>query len=55
MLEFPTVINAENLAKSFALQQLLKERDNPLEIDMINDMIEEMIWEIINSLEPIEE
>ena len=55
MLEFPTTVDVENLAKCFALQQLLKEVDQEHEIEMINDMLQELIAEIINSMKPIEE
>lgn len=55
MLEFPTAINIEQLVQSLILHQVLeslKDEDKTL-LEM--QLSEALLWEIINSLEPLEE
>ena len=55
MLEFPTTINVEQLVQSFVLYQLLEAQALAFDDQLAQDLITPLLWEIINSLEPIEE
>jgi len=59
MLEFPTTINLEQLAQSLIIQQLLESIELQNEIENFSEfekaLTEELLWEIINSLTPLEE
>ena len=55
MLEFPTTLNAEQLVLSFVLNQLLLAQEDAHDDELVNDLITPLLWELINSLEPIEE
>ena len=59
MLEFPTTINLEQLAQSLIIQQLLESIELQNEIENFsefeNALTEELLWQIINSLTPLEE
>lgn len=59
MLEFPTTINIEQLAQSLIIYQLLETIEEQEEIENFSEfekaLTERLLWEIINSLEPLEE
>ena len=55
MLEFPTTINIEQLAQSLIIYQLLESLREQSEIVLEMQLSEALLWEIINSLEPLEE
>ena len=55
MLDFPTTINAEQLVQSFVLYQLLLAQEDAHDDELVNNVITPLLWEIINSLEPLEE
>ena len=59
MLEFPTTINLEQLAQSLIIQQLLESIELQNEIENFSEfekaLTEEILWQIINSLTPLEE
>ena len=59
MLEFPTTINAEQLAQSLIIYQLLESIEEQEKIENFSELekalTEQLLWEIINSLEPLEE
>tara|TARA_A100001391_G_scaffold73993_1_gene47832 strand:+ start:582 stop:761 length:180 start_codon:yes stop_codon:yes gene_type:complete len=59
MLEFPSSINTEQLVQSFVLYQLLESLEKQEKIENFSELekalTEQLLWEIINSLEPIEE
>ena len=59
MLEFPTTINLEQLAQSVIIQQLLESIELQNEIENFSEfekaLTEELLWQIINSLTPLEE
>ena len=59
MLEFPTNINLEQLAQSLIIQQLLESIELQNEIENFSEfekaLTEELLWQIINSLTPLEE
>tara|TARA_B100001094_G_C17867221_1_gene640320 strand:- start:151 stop:330 length:180 start_codon:yes stop_codon:yes gene_type:complete len=59
MLEFPTTINLEQLAQSLIIQQLLESIELQNEIENFSEfekaLTEELLWQIINSLTPLEE
>ena len=55
MLEFPTVINVEQLVQSFVLYQLLQAQEDAHDEELVNDLITPLLWELIDQLEPIEE
>ena len=55
MLDFPTTINAEQLVQSFVLYQLLEAQALAFDDQITQDLIAPLLWEIINSLEPLEE
>ena len=59
MLEFPSSINTEQLVQSFVLYQLLETLEKQEKIENFSELektlTEQLLWEIINSLEPIEE
>mgnify|MGYP001361265056 CR=1 FL=1 len=59
MLEFPTTINIEQLAQSLIIYQLLESLREQSEIEEFSEfekaLTEQLLWEIINSLEPLEE
>ena len=59
MLEFPTTINLEQLAQSLIIQQLLESIELQNEIENFSEfekaLTEEFLWQIINSLTPLEE
>lgn len=59
MLEFPSSINTEQLVQSFVLYQLLESLEAQEKIENFSELekalTEQLLWEIINSLEPIEE
>jgi hypothetical protein len=59
MEPLPTTLDAINLARSFALHTLIKQRD---ELESVDDhselavaLLEELINEIISSITPLEE
>ena len=55
MLEFPSSINAEQLVQSFVLYQLLLQQEEAHDDELVNALITPLLWEIFDSLEPIEE
>ena len=59
MLEFPTTINLEQLAQSLIIQQLLESIELQNEIENFSEfekaLTEELLWQILNSLTPLEE
>ena len=55
MLDFPSSINVEQLVQSFVLYQLLQAQEDAHDDELVNDVITPLLWELINSLEPIEE
>ena len=59
MLEFPSSINTEQLVQSFVLYQLLETLEKQEKIENFSELektlTDQLLWEIINSLEPIEE
>ncbi len=55
MLDFPSSINAEQLVQSFVLYQLLQQQEEHHDDELVNALITPLLWEIIDSLEPIEE
>ena len=55
MLDFPSSINAEQLVQSFVLYQLLLAQEDAHDDELVKDIITPLLWEVINSLEPIEE
>lgn len=63
MLDFPTTINIEQLNLSFIIYQLLETIEEQEDIENLSesekvlyyDLTKQMLWEIINSLEPLEE
>tara|TARA_B100000424_G_scaffold239184_1_gene205759 strand:- start:318 stop:497 length:180 start_codon:yes stop_codon:yes gene_type:complete len=59
MLEFPSSINTEQLVQSLVLYQLLETLEAQEKIENFSELekalTEQLLWEIINSLEPIEE
>ena len=59
MLDFPNAINVEQLAQSLIIYQLLETIEEQEKIENFSELekalTEQLLWEIINSLEPIEE
>jgi hypothetical protein len=59
MEPLPTTIDAVNLARSFALHTLMKQRDDLSSVDGHSELeialLEELINEILSSITPIEE
>jgi len=55
MEPLPTTLDAINLARSFALATLLKQREDENNDELVNAMLEELINEIISSITPLEE
>ena len=59
MLDFPTTINIEQLAQSLIIYQLLETIEEQEKIENFSEfekaLTEQLLWEIINSLEPLEE
>ena len=63
MLDFPTTINIEQLAHSLIIYQLLETIEEQEKIENLSEsenalyyeLTRQMLWEIINSLEPLEE
>ena len=63
MLDFPTTINIEQLAHSLIIYQLLETIEEQEDIknlskdekELYYKLTEQMLWEIINLLEPLEE
>ena len=59
MLDFPSSINTEQLVQSLVLYQLLETLEAQEKIENFSELektlTERLLWEIINSLEPIEE
>ena len=63
MLDFPTTINIEQLAQSLIIYQLLETIEEQEKIENLSEednvlyyeLTKQMLWEIINSLEPMEE
>ena len=59
MLDFPSSINTEQLVQSLVLYQLLETLEAQEKIENFSELekalTEQLLWEIINSLEPIEE
>lgn len=54
MLEFPSKINAEQLVQSFVLYQLLIAQEESQD-DLSFDLLDSLLWELIDQLTPIEE
>ena len=63
MLDFPTTINIEQLNLSFIIYQLLETIEEQEDVENLSKdekelyykLTEQMLFEIINSLEPLEE
>ena len=55
MLDFPSSINAEQLVQSFILYQLLIAQEESQDDQLVDNMIDSLLWELIDQLEPIEE
>jgi len=63
MLDFPTTINIEQLNLSLIIYQLLETIEEQEKIESLSEednalyyeLTKQMLWEIINSLEPLEE
>lgn len=63
MLDFPTTINIEQLNLSLIIYQLLETIEEQEKIENLSEednalyyeLTRQMLWEIINSLEPMEE
>ena len=55
MLDFPTAINVEQLAQSLILHQVLESLNDEEKTLLEMQLTEALLWEIINSLEPLEE
>ena len=55
MLDFPTAINTEQLLQSLILHQVLESLNDEDKTLLEMQLSEALLWEIINSLEPIEE
>ena len=55
MQPLPTTIDAVTLARSFALNHLLNERDKEDNDELVNAMLEELINEILSTITPIED
>ena len=55
MLDFPSSINVEQLVQSFVLYQLLQQQEEAHDDELVHNIITPLLWEIINSLEPLEE
>ena len=62
MLDFPTTINAEQLVQSLIIYQLLETIEEQEDVENLSkdekalyyELTKQMLWEIINSLEPYE-
>jgi len=59
MLEFPNAINVEQLAQSLIIYQLLESIEEQDKIENFSEFEKaltlQVLWEIIDSLEPLEE
>ena len=55
MLDFPSSINVEQLVQSLILHQVLESLNDEEKTLLEMKLSEHLLWEIIDSLEPLEE